>query len=188
MANPDTITLGTDSFDVYGPLADATAYFNGKLNRTSWTGTEGDTRKRSLISASRMLDLINWKGSPTDLDTPQPLAWPRTGVTDKNGSVIVDTVFPTDLLRGYYELAQVIIDNPSLDEESDQGSNIRSVTADVVNVSFFRPVSGTRFPTVVHNFLKQFMNISGSSVGGFSYGTDEASVFDSPSGLLNEPI
>ena len=187
MANPDTITLGSDTFDVYGPRADADSYFNGKLNRGSWAGASATDRERSLISATRLFDLEAWQGSPTDLVTPQPLAWPRTGVTDKNGQTVGSSDFPQDLLYGYYELAQAILDNPELDEAANQDSNIRSVTADVVSVRFFQPVAGTRFPTVVHNFIKQFLD-SSSVIGGFASGTDETSAFDEASELLDRPF
>ena len=130
MANPDTITIGTDTFDVYGPQADANTYFNGKLNRGVWSAAGSSDKDRALISASRLLDLEPWQGTPTDLLTPQPLAWPRTGVLDKNGSAVGTTEFPDDLLAGYYELAQEILANPALDEAADGDSNIKRVQAD----------------------------------------------------------
>jgi len=187
MANPDTITIGADTFDVYGPRADADSYFNGKLNRSSWSSAAGSDKDRALVSATRTLDQQLWEGLPTDLVTPQALAWPRTGVTDKNDQPVGDTVFPQDLLYGYYELAQQILDNPALDEAANQDSNIKSVTADVVNVRFFRPVTGTILPTTVFNWIKQFLGSNSSSIGGFASGTDQCSEFTTRGGLLDNP-
>jgi hypothetical protein len=177
MANPDTITIGSDTFNVYGPRADADTYFNGKINRDSWSGAAATTKDRALVTATRLLDLEPWEGAPTDLVTPQPVAWPRTGVTDKNGQSVGTSIFPTDLLYGYYELAQALVDNPSLDESADQDSNIKEVMADVVAVKFFRPTSGTRFPTTVHNFIAQFLSLDATA--SFSSGTDQESTFES---------
>lgn len=187
MANPDTITIGTDTFDVYGPQADANTYFNGKLNRSTWSDASSSDKDRALVSASRTLDLESWEGVPTDLVTPQVLAWPRTGVTDKNDQPVADTAFPADLLYGYYELAAAILADPALDETVNQDSNIKSVTADVVNVRFFRPVAGTKLPTTVHNYLAQFLGIGDSAIGGFTSGTDQCSSFEERGGQLADP-
>lgn len=188
MANPDTITIGGTPFDVYGPRSDADDYFQGKLNRTAWTGANGASRDRALVSATRLLDLEQWQGVPTDLTTPQPLAWPRTGVVDKNGQPVGINAFPNDLLSGYYELAVAIVGDPALDEAANQDANIKRVQADVVNVTFFRPVSGTRFPTSVHNYIKQFLDAGSTVLGGVASGTDECSEFAERSGQLWNPF
>jgi len=187
MANPDVITIGTTDYDVYGPRVDADTYFNGKLNRSTWANAAGSDKDRALVSATRTLDQQLWEGLPTDLVTPQVLAWPRTGVTDKNNQAVADSAFPTDLLNGYYELAQQILDDPALDEAANQDSNIKSVTADVVNVRFFRPVTGSILPTSVFNWIKQFLGSNTSNIGGFATGTDQCSGFTPPNGLLHNP-
>lgn len=187
MANPDTITISGNVFNVYGPRADADVYFSGKLNSASWTGALTTDRDKALVSASRVLDLESWEGVPTDLVTPQALSWPRTGVSDKNDVPVGTTAFPRDLLYGYYELAQQLIVNPSLNESSDQGSNIKSVTADVVNVRFFRATTGTRLPTIVHSYISQFLDLDSVDGGGFASGTDQCSEFEEPAGQLSYP-
>lgn len=188
MASPDTITIGADTFDVYASVADGNTYFNGKLDREIWAAASAGTKERAIISATRLFDLEGWQGAPTDLLTPQAIAWPRTGVSDKNNSLVADSAFPADLLAGFFELAQAIIADPALDQSANQDSNIKRVTADVVNVSFFRPVAGSRFPTQVHNFISQFLDSGGSSVGGNAYGTDYESAFEERSGLIWDPF
>ncbi len=186
MANPDTITIGSDTFDVYAPRADTDSYFNGKLGRSSWAGSGGTDKDRALVSATRLFDLENWEGAPADLVTPQPIAWPRTGVVDKNGTAVGAAVFPEDLLNGFYELAQAVIDDPAIADTVDTSSNIKGVTADVVTVRFFRATEGTRYPRSVFDYISQFLG-GDTALLAFASGVDVESSFETFGGLLNGP-
>jgi hypothetical protein len=186
MANPDTIIISGTSFDVYGPRADADAYFQGSVDRSVWAAAAGTDKDRALVASSRYLDGLFWEGVVTDLVTPQPLAWPRTGVIDKNGVTVGSTAFPNDLLYGYYELAQQFLANTTLAASSGESFNIRRVVADVVEVEFFRPTSGSALPTVVDYYLAQFQDRQITSIGGSEFGTDQESSFIDSPGQLND--
>lgn len=188
MANPDIIVLSGNNYDVYALRADADVYFGGKLDRGSWTAASGTEKDRALISATRLFDLESWEGIPTDLVTPQPIAWPRTGVTDKNQQPVADTDFPEDLLNGFFELAQAVIDDPAIADTTSTSGNIKTVTADVVSVRFFRPTTGTRFPASVNDYITPFLDLRAGATGGFSFGTDQCSSFDEETAGLVAPL
>ena len=166
MANPDIITIDGNNFNVYGPKADADAYFQGKLNRSSWNTAGASARDRALISSTRLLELQRYKGQITDSTTPQPLQWPRSGITDRRGLDVPDTDFPEDILNAYYELAQALIDDPALAETPNQDDNTKRVKAGDVETENFRPVQNTpRFPNQVQEYLKPYVTGALTSIG-----------------------
>lgn len=63
----------------YLPEAEAEAYFSERLYATAWQNAAQEDRQKSLIMATRLLDLnFTWKGEP--VDKQQPLAFPRVGI------------------------------------------------------------------------------------------------------------
>ena len=180
MANPDTVTISGNTYDVYAPQADADAYFAATFSNADWAGL-GSQKLVALVMATRLMDVQRWQGAPTDLTTPQPIAWPRTGVTDKNGETVADSAFPEDLLNGFYELALALGLDPTLQGTASNRNTQRRVKAGDVEVENFAPASaaeqGTRLPFSAHQFLKQFFG--GSGIGfGLASGADECSQFD----------
>jgi len=179
MANPDTITIGAATYDVYGPRADADAYFGGKFGRDSWADAGGTDKDRALVSATRLLELQRYKGSITDDTTPQSLLWPRTGITDRRGVEVPDTDFPQDVLYAYYELAQAIIDDPELANIGNQDDNTKRAKAGDVEVEFFTPTKNQpRFPNQVQEYLKPYLAGSGLALG-YGSGCSSESSFES---------
>ncbi len=105
----------------------------------------------------------------------QVLAWPRTGV-----SGVGETEIPTDLQAAQCELAFELTQDPSLETATDASKNIRRVAAGSAEVSFFRPTTGARFPTVVMQYLTAYLG-SGPNAGvGLASGTDGESWFEDP--------
>lgn len=179
MANPDVIVISGNNYDVYGPRADADAYFAAKLNRDSWADTGGTDKDRALVSATRLLELQRYKGAITDDATPQPLQWPRSGITDRRGIAVADTDFPQDILHAYYELAQAIIDDPELANTGNQNDNTKRAKAGPVEVEFFSPLRDQpRFPNQVQEYLKPYLAGSGLALG-YGSGCSSESSFES---------
>lgn len=175
MPNPDTLTIGSDTFDVYGPRTDADTYFNGKLNRTSWTDAGGTEKDRALISSTRLLDQQNWLGTPVDVTTPQPVQWPRNDIVDRFGKA--DT-FPQDVIDAFFELAQAFLDDSALADTANQDDNTKRVKAGDVEAEFFTPTFNTaRFPNQVQELLRPYLDGAGLGVGAFASGTDGESSF-----------
>ena len=171
-----TVTIGVNSFDVYLDEVAASVYLAADLRLDPiWQAAEVEQQKQALVTATRILDQENWQGLPTDLITPQPLAWPRSGVVDKNGTTVQDTVVPAGVENGSVVLAASIIENPSLGTSQSTASNIKGVKAGPAGVTFFRPVQGASFPENVLDLFKEFLGAAASNAAGLASGTDRCS-------------
>ena len=186
MASPDTVTISGNVYDVYASRADCDVYFAASLSADAgWNlpAASGTTKDRALVQASRLFDVQPWQGTPTDLTTPQPLAWPRQNVVDKNGEQVPSSgagSFPEDLLIGFCELARAIIADPSIITTTNTDDNTKRAKAGQVEVEFFRPPSSvgtiSRFPQQVHEYIKQFLQGGGKL--NFVSGINGESFFD----------
>jgi len=181
MASPGTVTISGTAHTVYADRADADVYFAAHFSNADWAGL-GSQKDVALVMATRLLEVQSWQGLPTDLATPQPLAWPRTGVTDKNSQAVADDAFPQDLLNGFYELALAVGLDPSLNGTATNRNTQKRVKAGDVEVENFAPATaaekGTRLPFSAQQFLKQFFSGANTVLGGLASGTDECSQFD----------
>jgi hypothetical protein len=66
------LTVGTNS---YITMAEAVAYFGGRLRTEPWDFAETADREKALIHATRLLEALPWAGEKSDAD--QALAFPR---------------------------------------------------------------------------------------------------------------
>lgn len=177
------VTIGTVTYDIYGdhvgvtsPLS-ADEYFGGSLNATGWTGAAVDDQARALVNATRIFDKQGWQGTRTDVATPQPLAWPRTGVPDCDGIVVATGVIPDNVIFGSYELALALLNDATLQSSGTQGTNVKRVLArkkvgDLEIEDETEYFSGTligeaqagRFPAQVQEYIACY--VVGSAGGG----------------------
>lgn len=179
MASVGTVTISGTTYSIYGSLSEAKDYARAAVHFDAWDATSGDTPKaKALVTATRMLDRVkSWVGSRTDTATPQPLQWPRTGVTDRDGNAVSDSVVPDEIAQATYELANALLDDEAVQSNTSSGSNIKSVKAGPVNVDFFQPTAKTasRFPTIVQELISFYL--VASTTGIIATGTDEESAF-----------
>lgn len=61
----------------------------------------------ALITATRLLDRQRLAGRPTEAD--QPLAWPRSGLTDEDGRDVPEDVVPERVKRAQMEWALLLV-------------------------------------------------------------------------------
>lgn len=184
MGTVSTITIGADTFSVYAltsdPVADADSYFAGRLGATSWTGAATLGKQQALITATRAADRgALWSGTQTDPTTPQPLQWPRDSATC-NGDAVPDGTTPDQWVHGVFEYALALLEDESIQDNADSGSNVKRAKAGSAEVEFFRPTSGelstTRFPTVVHELIGCYAASNTNAAGPFADGTDPSNV------------
>lgn len=172
-----TITIGANNYEVYDTLANAEIYFAARVGATVWDAALDADKNKALVSASRWLDRITWKGAKTS--DVQPISHPRTGLTDRDGIVVSSTVIFADIISAFFEMASAILVDATAPDVSG-GTNpkrIKKVKADTAEVEFFpHSMSGGRFPTVIGELLGPFLG-SLSSVVGAAYGTDQSSSF-----------
>lgn len=154
MALTIVATPGAANANSYLTLAEAVAYFEGRATAQEWE--DADSQEALLVMATRVLDAVlspgrqlilgddcecsyyrirpHWTGAPAT--EAQALAWPRTGMYNRNGFAIASTVVPQDLKNAVAELAyQLAREDRTLDNDVAV-KGIRSVQAGSVSVSF----------------------------------------------------
>lgn len=171
------VTVGDNS---YVTVAEADAYFADSINSAGWDGADAPTKDKALISATRYLDRQRWQGTKTV--STQNLEWPRSGVTCNGDPVDSDEV-PDEIKESQYEMAQILIQDPTSGNNLNTGSNTKRAKAGSAEVEFFRPTSGTIMPDIVHQISSCLLggsvpDSSGVGPGGYSSGGCDGSSFD----------
>ena len=95
-------TPGASDATSYASLAEAEAYMATLVHKDAWAGTD-QTKEAALQQATRLLDTLAWKGRKAT--AAQALAWPRTGVTDRDGYEVDPATIPVALRNACAEFA-----------------------------------------------------------------------------------
>jgi hypothetical protein len=190
---PSTPITGT-SGNSYATIASADTYLGDSVRAgLNWSAVDNDTKARSLITATRLLDKQCFIGSKTD--TAQTLEWPRTGVTDADGNSVATDTVPDGIINGCIELAYELSQDETLETAQNTGSNDKKYKAGSVEIEFFRPggVLGTdgltRFPIVVMEWIREYLCGYGGKGLPSAFGTSDTSQFDDcDTYSLDEPL
>jgi hypothetical protein len=79
-------TPGGATANSYVTLAEAEAYFAGRLHTGPWMSASQTDRERALLMAARALERLSWHGQRAS--SVQTLSWPRIGAPGaKDGAV-----------------------------------------------------------------------------------------------------
>ena len=98
-------TLKGASSNSYVTLADANSYFETVPDSSTWTNKTDDQKNRSLISACRWIDSLNFLGDRCD--EGQALKWPRNNYTVDDVELVCTSV-PSSIKYAQYELARAL--------------------------------------------------------------------------------
>ncbi len=115
--------LPDDSVSVahYGSVGGGDAYFVNSLMGRVWKKKDPDTKRRSLIDATRVIDRLNFSGDKAD--SLQVLQFPRgNSYTDprlKTSSDTFDVNVPDDIKNATYLIADRLLDGWDPDMEAD---------------------------------------------------------------------
>jgi hypothetical protein len=176
-----TITIEAVGYTAYADVAQADSYLNiDPARETTWEALTTDEKGKKLVAATRRLDLLNWQGAKTDGDDAQENAWPRTGLTFKDGSAVSTIEVPQEVENAVILLAGSVALDADVADSGTSGSNTRRVKAGSAEVEFFRAVSGTPLQDrTAYDLVKQFLEGAGvdETVGGLASGDDEESSF-----------
>lgn len=147
-------TPGASNANSYVSLEEAEEFAEARATVTEWEDHEN--QEGLLATATRVIDSVltagrrrvdadppyyvirpTWTGAPAT--ETQALAWPRTGMTNRNGFPIASTVIPTELKQAVTELAiQLAVSDRTIDNDNAV-KGITSVKAGSVSVSFADP-------------------------------------------------
>ena len=185
-----TVSIAGQTIEVYEALAAANTYFQTVLTGASWSAATTSDRIKALVQSTLIFDRSRWRGAPTEPISKtqpqpantQPIAWPRTGVTDRDGVEIADDTVPLDILNGYYEMANVVLGDIAVLTQVNSGSNVRRTRVkekvDVIEteneIEYFIPTIryATKFPTIVQDYIGFYLASSVSNTAAFAGGTD----------------
>jgi len=105
-------TVGGANSNAYLTAAQATSYFEGRLDTAPWTDASSDEKNRALVMATSRLEQERYVGSPTS-DT-QRLQWPRDSVPDLWGSYYDNDAIPRYVIEATAELALALLKDNTL--------------------------------------------------------------------------
>jgi len=98
-------TLSGPSSNSYVTLAEADSYFETVPNSSTWDDKTDDQKNRSIISATRWIDSLNFYGDRCD--TEQALSWPRNNYHIDRVELTCSEI-PADIKYATYELARAL--------------------------------------------------------------------------------
>lgn len=187
-----TVTLIGDAvpYEVYGGLPAAQHYLLAAVGdgATAWKALSADDQGRWLVAATRYIDAQIWQGTPTGLagGTATTLQFPRTGLTNLDGSTLDATNVPQVLINACFEMAAVLADDATVQAAVDAGSNLKSMGAGSARLEFFQPQSSqignvTTLPTPVDRLVGRWLAAASGAVAaafaGVATGTNSCSNF-----------
>lgn len=173
-----TVTIGTDTYDVYVSVAQVDTYANGSLTASAWDALVAADKSRVVVSVTRWIDSQCWKGEK--VDPVQPLAFPRT----------VGDIAAVE--QAAIQLSVLLAANPSLMDQltgatvaADGGT--KRLKAGSVEIEYFRALNFSVYGGRVSVFPLPIMNLIGAwlcvnavsawgSSGSLAFGTDCPSV------------
>lgn len=133
-----SLTLGGNSYSIYGTEAGADAYLAAKLGSV-WAAQTATAKQQSLVSATRLIHNYILAVTGTDID---PL-----------------TNADSELASADYELAYALIVTPAIEGMISAAGNQKRVKAGSAEIEYFRPVAGGRFPVTVQGFLNAWLAV-----------------------------
>jgi hypothetical protein len=133
-------TPGASNANSYPTLAEADTYFVARLFSDTWNDADESDKEAALVMATRLIDTLltphryfvppnfggqagffrtrpYWTGAAAS--STQALAWPRTGMYNRNGFAILSTVIPTELKQATAEFSiQLMRQDRTTDNEA----------------------------------------------------------------------
>ena len=173
----NTITVGTTDYTSYASLVEADDYLAVDAIRfDSWDALTDDQKRKMLISATRRMDTLVWKGEKTGGDS-QVNQFPRTGLTYPSGSSTSTTEVPLDIEDATILLAGSM----AMDAEgalNSSASNTKKVVAGSASVEYFKTTQGQPIgDALVYSIILPYLSASDSSTGNYVSGNDGISSF-----------
>jgi len=182
---PDTtVSISGNDYVVYDSVANGTIYLGARLDAAEWTtaiAAGADDEKRALVMATRVLETLSYDGAKTS--SAQSLAFPRTGLTDRDGVTVSSSTIPQAMKDACFELALAFLKNSKLVNLPSMGASAGGRVAQTLktgpdSVTFFGAggaagVPGA-LPATVERLIAPFLYHN----AGNAYGTSEESQFD----------
>ena len=92
-----SVVVDEDLIEYYGSIYDGNRYFEDRLRAESWTNASNSNRRKALIEATSLIDMLDFAGEPTGV---QSLQFPRNG----------STTIPDAINFAAYEVAIILLE------------------------------------------------------------------------------
>jgi len=149
------LAKGTNS---YVTREEANTYFGDRLDVDAWTSASDSQKDQSLVTATQLLDTMNWTG--VAISDSQALAFPRSGTyfDPKLGytATLSETV-PTRIITATYELAYHLLNNDGL---LDNTGTVTSLGVGQISLEIKSEAS--RIPQTVRSQIRPLLVNGGS--------------------------
>ena len=164
------VQIGTYFYDTYADIPSADEYLEAASDGAAWRAlTDEDTKARYLVSATRVLNALNWKGEL--VDPAQPLAWPRSGITDVDPTGVPQPIFDASIVLANEIANGIDIVNMTSTKEAQQ----KRLKAGSVEIEYFKAsgLGGRQFPLPKPAWLliSPFLAGQGAAQGARACGT-----------------
>lgn len=165
-----SVTIGSDSFDIYGTTAGADSYMAAKIGATAWAAASSTTKAQALVTGTRMIQrYLASKGQTVD----------PSGAVDE------------EIENANYELANALVVNSEIQDSATQSNNTKRLKAGSAEVEYFRPIDAGRMPFQVNELLNAWLAANGGgsfSATGAAYGTCNVSTLGDTDYEVNEGV
>ena len=168
--------FGSPGANSYAAVASADTYLGDRYGYSTWTALTSTAKQQILVTVTTILETMNWDG--TIVSATQDLAFPRTGLVDRKGATVSDSVVPPEVLSALYlgagELAATRWDLTGVKQ------SVTSVSDGTVSVAFGGglidvPGIDHGIPRVMYDQIAHLL--AGSQNGmraGAAYGTKDS--------------
>lgn len=159
-------TVSGASANSYVTLAEAIAYFEGRLFADAWTSASVADQNAALVWAASIIDTrVRWKGTlPT---YTQSRAWPRAQVDDpiaNDGRWIDSTIVPKAIKDAQCEMSMSLL---TADRTADPDlAGYTNIQVGSLSIGVDKSTVAKTLPTGVIEMLSPYGQIAGT---GFSY-------------------
>ena len=179
-----TLTISQNDYKSYASVAEADVDLAvDPVRSAAWTALDSDQKAIRLVSATRRLDLLPWRGAPAEGPADQETAWPRSGLKYEDGSDVPSDAIPRSIELATILLAGTITTTPAHSNAGTVTPSIRRVRAGSAEVEFAPIAVAIPDPLrikdeTVQALIGQWLAGRGSAAGGAAYGTDQESQFE----------
>lgn len=146
-------TVGGVSANSYVTRAEAVAYMENRLYTADWDALTVDEQDKTLIMATRLIDLLCWTGRAVSSD--QALEWPKVGMRDHADNIIPSDVIPNHLKYAVIEYAGIIAGSPPNVPNDAFEQGIKFIKAGPMEVQFRDGITFNSLPYTVRLWLRK---------------------------------
>ena len=180
------LVIDSETYKAYASLVEANTYLavDTTGRGVAWAALTDPGKLKNLVAATRRLDLMPWRGTPTGGAT-QENAWPRSGLTYPNGDALPDNVIPRSLEHACILLAGTIAATPAVSNAGVVNRPIRRVRAGSAEVEFSPEPAVQANPLrigdeTVQALIRHWIRGKPGSLSA-AFGTDGESIFEGDS-------